>query len=232
MSSTRSTTLTMEGITSAGPQRSTSSAISRPGTPSSSSNNTSGNSAGSASNQTATPSGAVIGGAAAAGVVVLIAIIVSIVFIRRRRSKPTDGKEPSPQSDEGTVDNIYYGGVAFAANGNASTNGHVSINQSEGMVDNNLYAYAGTTSGHVSTCTTDQSEEMVDNHLYAGSSTTNGTLPIDQSEGTVDNHLYAGTGDACLETSHYDGNVSAQDSVYYNVAHTSDEGVVENDIYC
>ncbi|XP_035681161.1 uncharacterized protein LOC118419036 [Branchiostoma floridae] len=127
----------------------------------------------------------------------------------------------------GTVDNIYYGGVRFAANGNASNNGNVSIGQSGGMVDNDLYAYAGTSNGDV---TIDQSEGMVDNNLYAG--TPNGNPAVDQSEGTVDNHLYAGTDDRCMGSRHHGGDDSAQDNVYYNLAHTSEEGSVENDIYC
>ncbi|XP_078683263.1 uncharacterized protein LOC144917279 [Branchiostoma floridae x Branchiostoma belcheri] len=183
------TAVSTDGVTHEVPQRST-----RPSlivSPTSSYFNSSGNSDGFVANQAGVP-GAIIGGAAAAVVaVVIIAVAASIFYFRRRRSKNTDEKEQSPQADEGTVDNIYYGGVAFAANGNASTNGNVSIGQSEGMVDNNLYTYAGATNGHV---TTDQSEGMVDNHLYAGTSTTNGTLSLDQSEGTVDNHLYAGTG--------------------------------------
>ncbi|XP_078601163.1 uncharacterized protein LOC144876110 [Branchiostoma floridae x Branchiostoma japonicum] len=232
MTSTKKTSVTPAGVTPpAVPQRSTSPVNAVSGMTSPSSNNTSGNSDELAGNQAGTTSAAIIGGAAAAGVVILIvAIVLSIFFIRRRRSKAPDDKEPSTLPDEtGTVDNIYYGGVRFAANGNASTNGNVSIDQSGGMVDNDLYAYAGTTNGDVMI---DQSEGMVDNDLYAG--TPNGNAAVDQSEGTVDYHLYAATGDTSMGSTHHGGDDSAQYqyNVYYNVAHTTDEGSVENDIYC
>ncbi|XP_066288217.1 uncharacterized protein [Branchiostoma lanceolatum] len=228
-SSSKKTAVTTEGVTPAVPRSSTFPVSTVSWMSSPSSNNASGYSDELAGNQAGTTSGAMIGGAVAAGVVIIIiVIVVSIFFIRRRRSKGTGERESSPQpEEEGTVDNIYYGGVTFTANGNASTNGNVSIGQSEGMVDNDLYAYAGTTNGDV---TFDQSEGMVDNHIYAG--TTNGNVAIDQSEGTVDNNLYAGTGDACAETSHHGVHDSTQDNAYYNMAHTSEEGSVENDIYC
>ncbi|KAI8518009.1 phosphatidylethanolamine binding [Branchiostoma belcheri] len=115
---------------------------------------------------------AIIGGAVVDGVVIIImAIAVSIFFIRRRRSKDTDGNESSPRPDGG-ADRIYNNVIMFTTNGSASNNGHVSIgrmrgecnvtiDQSEETMENNLYAYAGATSG-----ATGESQDMVDN-LYA-----------------------------------------------------------------
>ncbi|KAI8518010.1 biological adhesion [Branchiostoma belcheri] len=131
------------------------------------------------------------------------ALYTTFLTSLRRRSKDTGERETDHQPDEtGTVDNIYYCGVSFAANGNASTDGIVSIGQSEGTVDN---------------------------HLYTG--TTNDNIQIDQSEGTVENHLYAGAGGPSAEIRRQRGDDNAQDNIYYNVAHTSDNDYVENEIY-
>ncbi|XP_078685481.1 uncharacterized protein LOC144918500 [Branchiostoma floridae x Branchiostoma belcheri] len=179
VSSTKETSVTPEGITlftPAVPQRSTSK-TSGPGVISLQPTNTSGNSDGLAGNPAGNTLGAIIGGAVAAGVVIIIITsVVSIFCIRKRRSKDTDGDQSSPQPDKTrSTDRIYNNAVMFTANGNASNNGNVSIgqikgatnyivtiDQSEETMENDLYAYAGATSG-----TTGQSQDMVDNNLYA-----------------------------------------------------------------
>ncbi|XP_078684305.1 uncharacterized protein LOC144917851 [Branchiostoma floridae x Branchiostoma belcheri] len=182
----------------------------------------------------------VIAGACVAGVVVIIAITIAVAFIIRRksytiqnieyvwsklifnrRSRNGSQKEPTNEEGEGTVDNIIYDSATFSAN---ETGGGVSFGQSDGFVDNNLYAGIGESPTREVQNQTSQKNDQ--NALYAN------VNKSQDKDGFVDNDLYAGIGESpTTEVQNQTTQKNDQTPLYANVNNSQDEGFVENDLY-
>ncbi|KAI8495402.1 hypothetical protein Bbelb_268570 [Branchiostoma belcheri] len=95
------------------------------------------------------------------------------------RGRNGSQKEPSNEEGEGTVDNIIYDSATFSANGD---DGGVSFGQSDGFVDNSLYAEVRESPTTEVQNQTSQKNDQTP--LYA-------TVNKSQDEGFVDNDLYS-----------------------------------------